>query len=254
MDSTLIVSLTGSIELHEWAGRLYADGRDDDAFSLIVRQGVMQGLTEFHGSEESPRVRWSHHDAGDSWTGSSDAPELIWLQVDTGDPAPGRLPLQPIGAVLDRVLRKVGTPRIDEGDFLVPLGRFPRDPVEFAYDRDWFEFSDPDRSEVTGIELYASAGEGVERADVADVAATARTWLGDAAVLAASDRPAPGPVRFRGAPYVSLEFLGQVDCTVREWSIEALAWLTEVLGWAMSSAGCGNHGLVRLRRRPTTRA
>ncbi|NEA60460.1 hypothetical protein G3I60_41440 [Streptomyces sp. SID13666] len=56
-------------------------------------------------------------------------------------------------------------------------------------------------------------------------------------------------VEFRGSSYVPLEFLGHVDCTVREWSVEVLAWLTEVIGWAMRDAGCGAHGFVRLRRR-----
>ncbi|MEU3464298.1 hypothetical protein ABZ721_30620 [Streptomyces sp. NPDC006733] len=247
MESTLIVSLMGSIELHDWVGRRYADGADDDAFILIVRQSVMQGMAAFHRSKESSRIRWRHHDAGDAWTGSSEAPELLWLQVDTADTGEGRVPLQPIGTLLERVLGRVGTPSIVQGDFLLPLGEFTGEPIEFAYDRDWFAFSDPAWSEVIGIELYASSTDSA-RADA--VLGAAQTWLGDAAVLERGDRPDPGPVEFRGSQYVPLDFLAHADCTVHEWSIELLAWLTEVLGWAMRDAGCGDHGFVRLRRAP----
>ncbi len=243
-ESMLVVSLTGSIELHEWAARAYAAGADDDAFILLVRQGVMQSMTAFHRSAPSPRILWNQHDAGDSWTGTAQAPELIWLQGEAA--GSGRLPLQPIGAVLERVLGRVGTPRISQGDFLLPLGDINGDPIEFAYDRDWFAFSDPTRSEMIEIELYASTAESATLDSVLD---GARTWFGDAVVLEAGDRPVPKPVEFRGSSLVPLVFLGHADCRTREWSIEVLAWLSEVLGRAMRDAGCGAHALVRLRRR-----
>jgi hypothetical protein len=230
----------GTLRLHDWTEKAYAEGSDTDLYSLVMRQGAALELASF-GAASSSCAQWNLAEAADCWVGDTEAPELFWIRFPVQQ-SRASLPLQSAGLVLRRAVDKVGEISLGLLDVTLPLELSRQDPMGLAYGRDWFEFSDPAGRRRATIDLITPTRSTRSTTEAA-LAEKVVPWLGDCVVFGSPSSPT--------RPWTSSSLIGadsapayHFEVTLGSDTLDFLSWVAEVLGWAVAD---GSEGPLLLR-------
>lgn len=242
---TMFVALYGELALHPWRA---ADAASSDAYSLFVaRSSAMRLLVA--ASESTGGGVWGMNDAGQADSRGSQSRRIAWFQVALTEGARRPLPVQAFLSCAGDVVARLGTPRLDAVQMLLPIEPLDAAPARrkddgmasVVQDAGWFADCDPrSRAQVRvtldggqNQSLRAAAPEMLQwmQGIKQDVFSCESCSVMDAEDLflepAISDGLWPGPAGYRAT------FHG----TLAEWSLDGLGWLASFLAVASSRHG-----------------
>ncbi|MEN2417024.1 hypothetical protein AABB02_02845 [Streptomyces rimosus] len=245
-DSTMFAALFGDLIRHPW--RDPAVGFSD-AYSLFVaRSSAMGWLTS--AEENASGGVWGMNDAGqdpDSSSGSQPS-RIAWFQVSLTEPVSGSgpLPVQAFLACVGDVMTRIGTPRLQAVQVLLPVQSLAVPSragavMTLLQDAGWFADCDPDQRTQVRITLDSGQSPSIQSA-AADIVERTREFkqdvfschsfslAGDEAMAlepAVTDELWVGPAHHRTT----------LHGTLAEWSLSALGWLAAFLADASSRHG-----------------
>jgi hypothetical protein len=255
-DPTLIMGLHGVFHRHPWIDRVLAENdlADEDVFSLAVARAEAYGWSSTHlGRAPLDGSRWGHNDAGGDWTGDGRVRQLAWFQVAVEERAQGqRLPLLPMGTVLDDVLHHMGTYTFTGLHAVVPVHLAPDDSLPYlSQAADWVVAAGPGPAADCVITVAArDSAELPNRAHEVQVLALERSF-GRLSIIP------PGPSGPAGG--LALPLVGEVQtegmrnvvslhCAMPAWSLDTALWAAEVTVAAVRGAGAAEPALLTVSR------
>lgn len=242
VSDTLLVAVHGSFDLHPW---LDAETLTEDAYSLFTtRARAMGWLSDAMG--RSPARYWAMNDAGQRWP-TSDG-QIAWFQVAIEISLPGGvLPVRPVLACVDDVLRRAGRLALKGVQLLLPLHLATDASVELAASDNWFAVLPT----ATGTALRLTLDTG--SADCTPSASRLQEVLRglDRAGFSTGDVTADSSAAVvLNPPVVGESWLGPghhrltMTATVPEWTLDAVGHLALLIAEGCRRAGMASPALL----------
>ncbi|GAB3660025.1 hypothetical protein GCM10027589_21470 [Actinocorallia lasiicapitis] len=257
MAGHLFAALHGEFVPHGWRDA----AATEDAYSLFYKRSLALGwLTDArHGASAG---YWAMNDAGQGADSASRPPRVAWFQADVTQPIPADrpLPTQAFLACIDDVMARIGTLKLQAVQVLLPPhrrgGPTPGTTLEnvgaVLEAADWFTDTGPGRR--TRIRVTLDSGQ---IPSVPSAAPEMLRWLQgfhqDACVFDSVSvtggaesflQPAIGDHFWPGPP----EHRAVFQCTLAEWSLDAVGWLAAFLAEASAQHGVDTPVLLTVHR------
>ena len=244
VDATIFVALYGTLRVHPW---LRDATSDQDAYSLFSSRATSMGWSSAGGQA----AVWGTNDAGQEW-GSGDVPTRVaWFQVGTADPAPDGLAAAPILACARETVARVGELNLAAVQMLLPVHTAGPATARLLAGLNWFLVADP--SARTEIRVTVDSGDRTAYLMAPDiVAAVQHGWTEPFRVVGVSGA---SPVIVEPAVVDDL-WMGPTrnpvvfDCSVPEWTVDAVGWLGELFVEGCRRAGVRTTVLVSMAPAP----
>lgn len=218
----LVMRVLGRLTLHPWTAAAQQAGRlEEDMFSLAVARATAYGWADFgHGLAGT---RWGHNDAAGDWTQDQKVREIARLEVDcAGAPSGQRVPLTPVGLVVGECLARLGTFDVAAVEASVPVYETVDARRDLAYAATWAELADP----AGHAECTVTVDTIGDPAQAVAVAEACRQRAGQAAHFSPDGT--------------------QLRAELREWSLEAVVWVLEIVTDALRETGLTAQAQVRV--------
>ncbi len=218
----LVMRVHGRLTLHPWTAAAQRAGQlEEDMFSLAVARATAYGWADFgHGLAGA---RWGHNDAAGDWAQDGKVREIARVEVDcAGAPSGQRVPLTPLGLVVGECLSRLGTFDVAAVEAGVPVYETVDARRDLAYAATWAELADPAGHAQCTVTVDTVGDPSLAVA----VAEACQQRAGRAAHFS------PDDTRLRAV--------------LREWSLEAVVWVLEIVTDALRETGLTAQARVRV--------
>ncbi|MGL5828451.1 MAG: hypothetical protein ACRC0L_02645 [Angustibacter sp.] len=250
LDSSLFLSIYGSLTQHEWINEV----TDADSYSVFVSRAQALGWSSVV-ADGHQQVRWGMNDAGDDWRHGSPSGRAAWFQVGVPSPPPSLLPLAEIVTCAEQTLSRFGSFTLTGIQLLAPVQAITH-PTEASIAAElltrltWFALSPPESARVM-VTMDPGADDPLDT----DAILAELRLLPSGGFVVEGAAPGHQDGTFLQPPFNEEVWLGDkrrpinLDAVVPEWTMDAIGFLAVLLTIASQRAGVRTSVLITMVRR-----